>query len=178
MAKFPKFNKAFLSENNLKKYDTVINVVLIVLSLILVAMIAKVLFHKMNTPAVVNKQVYNEERFTSCKNNMNMNRNMNKAAAMPSGNKDSSKKRMVFYYADWCGHCTNTKPEWQKLEDMYANDDSVSIEKVNEESMSNQDKSALKIEGYPTIILFVNGNAISYEGARSASNFKSFIDKN
>jgi thiol-disulfide isomerase/thioredoxin len=103
---------------------------------------------------------------------------MNKVDAKPSGNKNSSKKRMVFYYADWCGHCTNTKPEWQKLEDMYKNDDSVSIEKVNEESMSNQDKSSLKIEGYPTIILFVNGNAFPYEGARSASNFKSFIDKN
>ena len=114
-----------------------------------------------------------QEGFSSCK----MQQQQQDKDDKPSSVK-SNKPKMVFYYADWCGHCTSTKPEWQKLEDMYANDDSVSIEKVNEESMSNQDKSALKIEGYPTIMLFVNGNAISYEGARSASNFKSFIDKN
>ena len=69
----------------------------------------------MKKPA--NKPVYNEERFSSCKNS-NMNNSDDKMPLMASGNKNSSKKRMVFYYADWCGHCTHTKPEWKKLEDM------------------------------------------------------------
>ena len=23
---------------------------------------------------------------------------------------------LVWFYADWCGHCVNMKPEWEQLE--------------------------------------------------------------
>ena len=169
MAKFPKFNKSldFFSDSNLKKYDNIINVLLVVLSVIVIFMLIDVVMKRQRTPSRLQ-----QEGFSSCK----MQQQQQDKDDKPSSVK-SNKPKMVFYYADWCGHCTHTKPEWKKLEDAYENDNNVSIEKVNEQNMSNEDKRKLKIEGYPTIILFVNGKAIPYEGARSVSNFESFIKK-
>jgi len=167
MAKFPKFNKNldFFSDSNLKKYDNVINVLLVVLSVIVIFMLIDVVMKRQRPNRL------QQEGFSSCK----MQQQQDKDDKLSSV-KSSDKPKMVFYYADWCGHCTHTKPEWKKLEEAYENDDKVSIEKVNEQNMSNEDKRKLKIEGYPTIILFVNGKAIPYEGSRSVSNFESFIN--
>lgn len=169
MAKFPKFNKSldFFSDSNLKKYDNIINVLLVVLSVIVIFMLIDVVMKRQRTPSRLQ-----QEGFSSCKMQQQQQDKDDKLSSVKS-----NKPKMVFYYADWCGHCTHTKPEWKKLEDAYENDNNVSIEKVNEQNMSNEDKRKLKIEGYPTIILFVNGKAIPYEGARSASNFESFINK-
>ena len=31
------------------------------------------------------------------------------------------KGKLIFYHADWCGHCQNFKPEWDKIKQQYGN---------------------------------------------------------
>lgn len=31
------------------------------------------------------------------------------------------KGKLIFYHADWCGHCQNVKPEWEKIKLQYGN---------------------------------------------------------
>ena len=31
----------------------------------------------------------------------------------------SKKPMVIWYYADWCGHCVKTKPIWKKLEEQH-----------------------------------------------------------
>ena len=73
---------------------------------------------------------------------------------------------MVKFYAPWCGHCQKMVPEYQKLAQL-TQDNDVIIGKVNaEEEKTLAEK--FKVEGFPTIKLFVEGNAIDYKDTRTA----------
>ena len=30
-------------------------------------------------------------------------------------------KKVILYYADWCGHCTHFKPVWKALKNVFMN---------------------------------------------------------
>lgn len=65
---------------------------------------------------------------------------------------------MVLFYADWCGHCQNLKPEWEKFEKLAEKEkeDNFMVARVNEPYISkvNGHKS---VPGYPTIYHLING---------------------
>ena len=77
----------------------------------------------------------------------------------------------VLFYADWCGHCQNLKPDYIKFSDIaqfihvYAvNSDGCKnlIERINESN------SPFKIKGYPTIWIYCNGKPIEeYNGEKT-----------
>jgi len=85
-----------------------------------------------------------------------------------------SGKKLVLFYADWCGHCKKIKPIWDETA-KEVNEDEVKMIKVNCGEGTDKDQAIMKkysIDGYPTIIQFVNGKPQLYQGERDAVSFK------
>ena len=93
---------------------------------------------------------------------------------------NGDKPTLVLFYADWCGHCKKLKPTWSKTAEL-AKEKGLTMIQINvggEESDSEETKKKnaeiskkYNIDGYPTIILFKNGNAIPYDGPRTPEGF-------
>ena len=94
-----------------------------------------------------------------------------------SGNLEDQVKsgtKLVLFYADWCGHCKKIKPVWDETS-KEVNADEVKMIKVNCGEGTDEDQRIMKkysIDGYPTIIKFVNGKATLYQGDRDSDSFK------
>ena len=83
---------------------------------------------------------------------------------------------MVWYYAKWCGHCSDMVPEWSKLGEN--NVHNVNLAKVSEEFIPKV-KCDTPVQGYPTIVLYKNGNVLGvHSGDRSADSFNDYIKNN
>ena len=84
----------------------------------------------------------------------------------------------VMYYADWCGHCKRTKPEFEKLGNKYKN---IKIVALNAEDPENKDLvKSQGINGFPTIRFYqsgINDKYDEYSGDRTHEDFMSYLDK-
>lgn len=88
--------------------------------------------------------------------------------------KVKSGTKLVLFYADWCGHCNKVKPDWDKAAND-VNKGDVKMIKVNCGEGTENDQQLMKkynIDGYPTIIKFVNGTPSLYRGDRDSDSFK------
>ena len=74
----------------------------------------------------------------------------------------------TMYYADWCGHCKNMMPEWNKLKSKYKN---IEIRKLEE-----KENNEVQVESFPTIIYHNGSETEKYQGERTAMAFKQFLD--
>ena len=82
--------------------------------------------------------------------------------------------KLVLFYADWCGHCKKIKPVWDETA-TEVNADEVKMIKVNCGEGTEKDQEVMKkysIDGYPTIIKFINGKPSMYNGDRDSDSFK------
>ena len=85
---------------------------------------------------------------------------------------------IVLYYADWCGHCKQMKPEWEKLVDMFKGNQNINIADV-ESSYIDKLTMPPTIIGYPTIKMYNNGKHVAdYEGIREADPMAKFAISN
>ena len=93
----------------------------------------------------------------------------------------NSSNVLVWYYADWCGHCQMMKDEWEKLVESKPN---VSLAKVSDTYVKPSDN----IMGFPTLKLFKgekkvagkknDSQVIDYYGSRDAESLKEFLNEN
>ena len=91
----------------------------------------------------------------------------------------SSGKKLVWFYADWCGHCKSMKTEW----DTASSKVDGKMVKINlgdsKDSKVEEISKKYNIQGFPTILLLDNGEIQeTYEGERKASDFESFVNDN
>jgi len=101
-----------------------------------------------------------------------------------NANKNADKVDIYFFYADWCPHCVNAKPEWDKFEDEY-NGKKIGKLKINcikkdcsESSQAKLNKSEYGVESYPTIKVYIDNdmkNPIEYDAKISYDRLKMFI---
>ena len=92
----------------------------------------------------------------------------------PNPTPSPAKTEFVLYYADWCPHCKNVLPEFQKLGGGIQNGkvtvggQNVSISMY--EQAKNKDKFQGKdIKGFPTIIFSdADGTTTEYKGSRTS----------
>jgi thiol-disulfide isomerase/thioredoxin len=88
-------------------------------------------------------------------------------------------KRLVLYFAPWCGHCQKLKPIWSRIESEY-NGYNMDGEPIQVEAVNGDQNSAsireMDIKGYPTIVLFKsNGERLFYQGDRSYEDIINFL---
>lgn len=81
---------------------------------------------------------------------------------------------LVDFWADWCGPCQVLTPILEKLVQEYAGQ--FTLAKVEaDENMRLAGR--YKLRGFPTVILFLNGEARDqFSGAKTMSFIRDFID--
>lgn len=82
---------------------------------------------------------------------------------------------LVLFYAPWCGHCKNAKPEYMRAAEKYRDDPKVEFAAVDCTKHSSV-CSAYEVRGYPSIKYF---NYLKthkdYKGERKAEDFIRFM---
>jgi thiol-disulfide isomerase/thioredoxin len=95
-----------------------------------------------------------------------------------------SGKKLVLFYAGWCGHCQELKPTWDEIA-MKLNDGNdkttwklwkANVGGTDSPNDATDEQKALgskyPIKGYPTILIFENGKMVNeYEGPRTEEGF-------
>ena len=99
---------------------------------------------------------------------------------MPSyeGFEDSSKS-IIVCKADWCGHCKQAAPEFDKLmaaAPLTLKDGSKVTVKVLDADQNKEEVSKLKVKGYPTILISDGANMTEYPGPRTFDGVFEFLN--
>jgi protein disulfide-isomerase-like protein len=111
----------------------------------------------------------------------NDDENFKNAMMEPDRNSDdpakimsSDKPCIIFFYAPWCGHCKNAKPEFEKLMKM-AKGKAHMIDCDAHQDIAKK----YGIQGFPTIRYYPkgpkNGNPREYQGNRTAEDMMDFM---
>ena len=91
---------------------------------------------------------------------------------MTGGSSITDNKELLLFKANWCGHCKNFMPVWEKL----SNDSNLDIKFTTYDSENNKSEiSNYNISGFPTIMYKVNNKIIEYNGSRDENSLKEFI---
>ena len=68
---------------------------------------------------------------------------------------------LVLYYADWCGHCKDMKPEWHKTVDhLKASNKNIHIGEIESNHIPNLLHKP-EIAGFPTIKMYNHGKEVA-----------------
>ena len=84
----------------------------------------------------------------------------------------NSKKTVILYKADWCGHCNAFKKTWERLQNEVKN---VDFKTVDADKNSDEVASA-NVNGFPTIRMTINDVIHEFNQERSFENVKEFIE--
>ncbi|ADX06678.1 putative disulphide isomerase [Organic Lake phycodnavirus] len=87
----------------------------------------------------------------------------------------SDDKQLVMFYADWCGHCKKIKPQWDEASTEIGNEKMI---KVNVGEGTPEQKELMEqydVNGFPTILIFENGQSKGPFPSRDKSSFLEFF---
>lgn len=76
---------------------------------------------------------------------------------------------LVKFYAPWCGHCKRLAPEYEAAAQQLKDEPSMSLAKVDA-TEENSLATKFNIRGFPTMILFRDGQEEEYTGGRTADS--------
>lgn len=105
----------------------------------------------------------------------------NSSSTVSSFNKAIKKGNcLVLFYASWCPHCVNMRPEWNKFLQKIKKNNDNNVNVLEAESAVIPSKYSNQVEGYPTIKFYSsqNRNPIHYTGGPiTADNLLDFINQ-
>ena len=78
---------------------------------------------------------------------------------------------LKLFYADWCPHCIDFKPIWNKIKNQHTNIDFINVD------CTNNSPQVPYVKGFPTIALLDSNERFieTYENDRSYEDFNSYI---
>lgn len=80
---------------------------------------------------------------------------------------------IIAILAPWCGHCKNLKKSGM-LEELSKH---IRVIEIDDKHKNTKDiLSAVKSEGFPTLVLYKQGNLIRYDGERTTESIVRFIN--
>ena len=89
---------------------------------------------------------------------------------------------VYFFYANWCPHCKTAKPEMEKVKNNFhqrtINGYNINVKYVDCTNDSQESKmlmSKYNIQGYPTVIMDIDGEIVEYDNKVTYSNMETFI---
>ena len=90
--------------------------------------------------------------------------------------KSSDTPIFIDLWAEWCPPCIVVAPILKKIVGNY--EEKISLAKIEVDEGENMKIAGrLKVRGFPTVILFLNGEEQGrFSGAKSRSEVKAFID--
>ena len=94
---------------------------------------------------------------------------------------DNGVSELMFFSAEWCGHCKDFKPVWKNLvremeKEPYKNN--IILKNYDNEEDSKMFKK-YNVTQFPTLILKKeDGTTVEFEGNRDVKTLTSFIDDN
>tara|TARA_B100002019_G_C21204402_1_gene565852 strand:- start:44 stop:529 length:486 start_codon:yes stop_codon:yes gene_type:complete len=107
-----------------------------------------------------------------------------KDSSESSSSSASKEAEILFFYADWCPHCKQAKPEWEKFKEQYngsvVNNYKLILIDVNCTSELGESGQLIKtydVEGFPTIKMKKEGKIIEYEAKVTKQNLDLFVKK-
>lgn len=85
-----------------------------------------------------------------------------------------SDPKLVWFYAEWCGHCKSMLSDWDKLAQEDNNGEKMIKINVGDQGNSAQEELAKEynVSAYPTIYIIDGSNITEYEGERNYSGLK------
>ena len=94
----------------------------------------------------------------------------------------ASGKKLVWFYAPWCGHCKTMHKAWDSASKV-VNSNKNNMIKLNIGDSKNKQHQAIaskyKVQGFPTILLLHNGEtSAEYNGDRTKSAFVKYCKEN
>lgn len=116
------------------------------------------------------EKTYKEKCDYTCKKRYNISniKNMNGGGV--------SKPTVYLFKADFCGHCKNFKPIWDKLQLKYKRED---IDFITYDSDKNGDMMGkYNVMGFPTIIMETKDGLKEFDDMRTIDKLSKFIDSN
>ena len=89
---------------------------------------------------------------------------------------------LVMFKAEWCGHCQQAKPAFQKVMNMKRSNPNMKIIMVDADERKDI-VSQHGVQGFPTIRLYPRGmrnrdNMIEHEGGRTTEEIVEFLNSN
>lgn len=92
---------------------------------------------------------------------------------------NSDSETVVMYYAPWCGHCADAKPEFEKAAETSANMAMINADpSPGANILTSKDLQDLSVEGFPTVVKYApggNGSEI-HQGSRTNESFSEFAN--
>ena len=103
-----------------------------------------------------------------------------------NANKNADRVDIYLFSADWCPHCVNARPEWEKFEKEY-NGKQIGKLKIycedkdcSESAAAKVNKSEYDVDSYPTIKVYIDKdmeNPIEYDAKITHDRLKMFIEE-
>lgn len=100
--------------------------------------------------------------------------NDDSSAKLFSKKKDSGDDIIVFFYAEWCGHCKAMKDDWKKF--IQKAPSNLNIAEIESEHIKKLETDP-KVRGFPTIKYYNKGNEEEFNDERTADNLLKFVNK-
>ena len=79
--------------------------------------------------------------------------------------------KLMFFYADWCPHCTSFKPIVGDLKKGTL----IHVDMLEDAATPAATKTEYNIQGYPTIYYVSPGKKVKFSGPRTMAGLETFI---